>query len=63
MDLDESAQRFRFLVRDRDATFTDAFNAVFGAASIIVLRTPPQSRRAKRLRRAVASAASAPTGY
>ena len=46
MDLDQSAQRFRFLVRDRDTKFTDAFDAVFAAAGITVLRTPPQSPRA-----------------
>ncbi|GAA0270240.1 hypothetical protein GCM10009527_078170 [Actinomadura nitritigenes] len=46
MDLDQSAQRFRFLVRDRDTELTDAFDAVFAAAGITVLRTPPQSPRA-----------------
>jgi putative transposase len=46
MDLDQSAQRFRFLVRDRDTKFTDAFDAVFAATGITVLRTPPQSPRA-----------------
>jgi hypothetical protein len=43
MDLDQSAQRFRILVRDRDTKFTNAFDAVFAATGITVLRTPPQS--------------------
>jgi putative transposase len=46
MDLDEHAQRFRFLVRDRDTKFTNAFDAVFDAAGITGLRTPPQDPKA-----------------
>jgi putative transposase len=46
MDLDERAQSFRFLIRDRDTKFTDAFDAVFGAANIRILRTPPQTPKA-----------------
>jgi putative transposase len=43
MDLDEHAHRFRYLIRDRDATFT----AVFGAAGIDVVKIPPKAPRAK----------------
>jgi putative transposase len=46
MDLDERAQSFHFLIRDRDTKFTDAFDAVFGAANIRILRTPPQTPKA-----------------
>ena len=40
MDLDERADRFRFLIRDRDSKFTAAFDAVFGGADIRILRCP-----------------------
>jgi putative transposase len=46
MDLDEYAARFRFLVRDRDAKFTAAFDTVFTAAGIRVLKIPPQAPKA-----------------
>jgi putative transposase len=46
IDLDQRADSLRFLVRDRDAKFTAAFDTVFTAAGIQVIRTPPQAPRA-----------------
>jgi transposase InsO family protein len=46
MDLDERAHRFRYLIRDRDAKFTTAFDGVFVSAGVTVVRTPPRAAQA-----------------
>jgi putative transposase len=46
MDLGERAERFKFLVRDRDGKFTAAFDEVFAGNGTRVIRTPVRSPRA-----------------
>jgi putative transposase len=46
MNLDQRAEALRLLVRDRDTKFSAVFDAVFTAAGIEIIRTPPQAPRA-----------------
>jgi transposase InsO family protein len=44
-DLEDAGHRFTHLIRDRDAKFTAAFDAVFTSSGVDVLRTAPQAPR------------------
>jgi hypothetical protein len=46
MDLDEQAHRLRYLIRDRDAKFSAAFDAVFTASGVDVVKIPSRTPRA-----------------
>jgi transposase InsO family protein len=46
MNLNDTGHRLRFLIRDRDAKFTTAFDAVFTAINMTIIRTPTRAPQA-----------------
>jgi transposase InsO family protein len=46
MDLGERADRFKFLIRDRDGKFSQVFDDVLIGGGIRIIKTPPRSPRA-----------------
>jgi hypothetical protein len=62
-NLEDTRHRFTDLIRDRDAKFTTAFDAIFASIGIDVVLTAPQTPRMNAIPSALSppSAANAPT--
>jgi putative transposase len=43
MDLRDGGRSFSFLIRDRDAKFTAAFDEIFASEGLTIVNTPPRA--------------------
>jgi putative transposase len=59
MELDERADRFMFLIRDRDSKFTPPFDEVFAGIGVRIIKARVRSPRGELLRGAVCRNAAA----
>jgi hypothetical protein len=59
MNLEDRADGFKFLIRDRDAKFTATFDVVLTAAGLRIIKTPVRAPRANAIAQPVTEAVTA----